>query len=97
MTGPKIHKASVAFASDGTVIANVHNFAGEKDPSALLRRAIELGGEVFVGIVLRDREAHDVLSRVDDAGHEGVGAALVDRERRRRKRAGKNTSKKKPC
>lgn len=95
MKRQRISKASVAFACDGTLIANVHNFAGEEDPEELLRRAIELGGEVSVGVLLRGREAQDTRSRIDDAGHEGAGAAFVDRERRRRKRARKDASTKK--
>lgn len=84
MTGPRICRASIAVTSDGSLVANVHNYAGEKDPATLLRRAIELGGEVFVGVVLRDREARDVRSRVDNAGHEGAGAAFVRRRRKRK-------------
>ena len=96
MTGPPICKASVAFASDGSVIANVHSFAGERDPQALLRRALDLGGELFIGIKLRGGEVRDTLCRIDDAGHEGAGAAFVDREKRRQKKrkARKDTSKK---
>lgn len=66
-------------------MANVHDFAGETDPTALLRRAIELGGEIFIGVRLGGREAAKVRSRVGDAGHEGARAAFVDRMRRRRK------------
>lgn len=84
MKKPRIHRASIAFASDGAIVANVHDFAGETDPAALLRRAIELGGEIFIGVRLRGREATNVRSRVGDAGHEGAGAAFVDRKRRRR-------------
>lgn len=84
MKRPTIHKASIALASDGSVIANVHNFAGERNPQELVRRAIELGGEVFIGVVLREREARDTLSRLDDAGHEGAGAAFVKRRRRKK-------------
>lgn len=95
MSKPRIHKASIALASDGSIIANVHGFAGEMEPEVLLRRAIEVGGFIFIGIRLRGREARDTLSRIDDAGHEGAGAAFVARERRRRKtQSGKNTSKK---
>lgn len=97
MKKPRICKASVAFACDGSVVANVHNYAGERDLQALLRRAIELGGEVFVGVVLREREARDTRSRLDDAGREGAGAAFVDREQRRRNgKVRKDTSKKEP-
>ena len=46
------------------------------EPEVLLRRAIEVGGFIFIGIRLRGREARDTLSRIDDAGHEGAGAAL---------------------
>ena len=65
--GPRVCKASIAFACDNSVIASVHNYAGEKDPEALLRRALDLGGEVFVGVRLGGREARDVRSRVDCA------------------------------
>lgn len=80
--GPRVCKASIAFACDNSVIASVHNYAGEKDPEALLRRALDLGGEVFVEVRLGGREARDVRSRVDCAGHEGAGAAFVGRRRR---------------
>lgn len=86
MTRPRICRVSIALTSDGSVLANMHNYGGETDPAALLRRAVDLGGEVFVGIRLGDGEARDVLSRVEDAGHEGAGAALVDRERRMRRK-----------
>lgn len=91
----RICKASIAFASDGSVVANVHNYAGEKDPDALLRRALEFGDAVFIGVKLREHEARDVLSRVEDAGHEGAGAALVVRERKRRKRKANTKASKK--
>ena len=87
MKRPRISKASIALASDGSIVANVHNCAGEKDPEELLRRAIELGGAVFIGIVLRGRETREVITRVDDAGHEGAGGAFVDRRRRRKRKA----------
>ena len=87
MSKTRIHPASTAFASDGSILANVAGYAGETDPAALLRRAIEFGGEIFIGVKLRGHEARDVLSRIEDAGHEGVGAAFVGRERRRKKRA----------
>lgn len=37
MKRPRICKASIALASDGSLVANVHGFAGEKDPEELLR------------------------------------------------------------
>lgn len=95
MKRPRVCKASLALACDGSVIANVHNYAGEEDPEALLRRAFDLGGEVFVGVRLRGREARDVRSRIDDAGHEGAGAAFVDRRRRRKKKTRRDATKKK--
>ncbi|MBX3232010.1 MAG: hypothetical protein KIT84_20160 [Labilithrix sp.] len=94
MRRPKIHKASIAVASDSSVVANVHGFAGERDSEGILRRAIELGGAIFIGVKLRGREARDVLARIDDAGHEGAGAAFVARERRRRKNTAKDAKKK---
>lgn len=94
MKRQRICKASIALASDGSILANIHNYTGETDPDALLRRAIEFGGAIFIGVKLREIETRDVLSRVEDAGHEGAGAALVDRERKRRKRrASKKASK----
>jgi hypothetical protein len=93
MTRPKVCKASVAFACDGSILANVHGFAGETDPQELLRRATELGGAIFVGVKLRGGEVRDTLARVEDAGHEGAGAAFVERGRRRGK-ARKDASKK---
>lgn len=96
MKMPRVCKAAIAFACDGSVVANVHGFAGDTDPQELLRRALDLGGEVFIGVVLRGREARDTLARIDDAGHEGAGAAFVVRERRRRRKrkARKGTLKK---
>ncbi len=85
MTRPRICKASVAIASDGSLVTNVHGYAGETDPQELLRRALDLGGEVFVGVRLRGREARDALDRIDNAGHEGAGAAFVRRRRQKRK------------
>ena len=94
MSLPRICKASVAFACDGSLLANVHGYAGETDPQELLRRATELGGAIFVGVVLRAGEARDALSRLDDAGHEGASNAFVDRRRRRKRKARKVSSKK---
>jgi hypothetical protein len=93
MRRPRICTASIAFASDGAVIANVHNYAGETVPEKLLRWAIELGGEIFVSVRLREREVRDVLSHIDDAGHEGAGGAFVDRGRRRLKKPAKDVKK----
>lgn len=87
MTRFRIHAASIAIASDGSIVANVRSYAGETDPEALLRRAIESGGTIFIGIRLRAGEALDLRSRIEDAGHEEAGAALVGRERRRKGKA----------
>lgn len=86
MRRSKVCKASIAVASDGSVIANVHNYAGERDPEELLRRAMEFGGAIFIGVGLRGREARDALARIDDAGHEHAGAVFVRRERRRKRK-----------
>ncbi len=90
MTRPRIHAASLALASDGSLIANVRSYAGETDPEALLRRAIESGGTIVIGVRLRAHEAIDARSRIEDAGHEAAGTALVARERWRKRRAARN-------
>jgi hypothetical protein len=43
MSRTRIHEARVAFASDGSIVANVHGFAGETDQEAVLHRAIDCG------------------------------------------------------
>lgn len=87
MSKPRIHQAALAIASDGSILVNVRSYAGETDPAALLRRAIEDGGTIFIGVRLRAVEAHEVVSRLDETCHETAGSVLSARERRLKKKA----------
>lgn len=86
----RLHPSPLAFALDGSALANVALLDGADDPRSAIREAQEIGGRVFVGVELRDVEAAEVRRWLDDAAHEGLGFILGARlARRRRTRARK--------
>ncbi len=73
MSSRRVHPAAVAAASDGSVLLNV----GLLLPEALQQRLEQqLGGQVFVGVALNQRDASAVVTRLDDAAAEAAAHLL---------------------
>lgn len=73
MSSRRVHPAAVAAASDGSVLLNVALQLPEALQQQLERR---LGGQVFVGIALNQRDANAVVTRLDDAAAEAAAQLL---------------------
>lgn len=80
----RIHAAGLAVALDGTILLNVAHVAAEQDPAALLERAIEGGGELFVGVQLSRAESRRAIALLEDRAAEAAGVIVGRRQRRRR-------------
>ncbi len=74
----------MAIAVDGTVVINVAHVDGERDPAALLRRALVEGGRLFIGVQLSPGETAEALRWLGNGGAEVAGHVLGVRNRRRR-------------
>lgn len=81
---PRIHASSLAVAADGTILVNLAHMYGENDGEALLRRALDDGGALFVGVSLRAGEARAVRAWMANAAAE-IGGHVVGRRCRRAK------------
>jgi hypothetical protein len=57
---------------------------GERDPEALLRVALELAGDLFIGVAMTETECALARMRLDNAGAEAVARVVGERQRRRR-------------
>lgn len=68
----RLHQAPIAVASDGTLVVNAaHVIDGA--PEVIIRNALGLGSEIFLGIALTNkRKMSLVLKHLDDAMAEAV-------------------------
>jgi hypothetical protein len=77
MAPRRAHRAAIAAASDGSVLINVVELL----PDDVQNRLGEALGttQLFIGVPLRQREAADVVARLDDAAAEASARLLGDR------------------
>lgn len=81
MVTRRVHPAAIAAASDGSVLINMV----ERLPAALRARLVaELGAQVFVGVALNERDAGQVVARLDEAAAEAAARLLGSRPAKRR-------------
>ena len=73
---PNIHRAPLALASDGSVIANVHHVIGETDLFALLIEAARRG-TVFIGVVVPKKHRAVIAEAFDDTATEAASVVLA--------------------
>jgi len=85
----RIHASGLAVAFDGSLLLNVAHVASEQEPASLLRRALDEGSELFIGVQLSKREAAHALRLLDDRAAEGACVIVGHRQRRRRDTARK--------
>ena len=72
----RVHRAPLALASDGSVLANVHHITGETDLFPLLKEAAKRGA-VFVGVVVSDEDRAVITEVIDDAATEAASVVLA--------------------
>ena len=79
MASRRAHRAAIAAASDGSVLINVVELL----PEDVLNRLGEALGtaQLFVGVPLQQREAADVVARLDGAAAEASAQLLGSRTR----------------
>jgi hypothetical protein len=78
----RLHRAPFALASDGTVLVNMTEFDGPRSLAALLNKATEQKGRVFVGVQLTPAEIRWVLARLDEGCQEAAAYVAGGRQRR---------------
>ena len=79
MAARRAHQAAIAAASDGSVLINV---VGLLPDSMQVRLSKQLGAAVFIGVALSEREAEDVVARLDGAAAEASAHLLGGRAKR---------------
>jgi hypothetical protein len=84
MMKPRIHAAALALASDSTIVVNVAHLFNTQDAVKLVQHAIELGGELFIGVTLTRREAREVARWLEGSAAEVVGHVGGRRLRKQR-------------
>lgn len=77
MSSRRVHPAAIAAASDGSVLINVVGLLPE-GVQASLRKALGTA-PLFVGIPLNERDAGDVVARLDGAAAEASAHLLGSR------------------
>ena len=77
MAPRRAHRAAIAAASDGSVLINVVELLPE-DVQDRLGEALGTT-QLFIGIPLKQREAADVVARIDDAAAEASARLLGGR------------------
>lgn len=77
MAPRRAHRAAIAAASDGSVLINVVELLPE-DVQERLGEALGTT-QLFIGIPLKQREAADVVARLDDAAAEASARLLGGR------------------
>jgi hypothetical protein len=77
MAPRRAHRAAIAAASDGSVLINVVELLPE-DVQDRLGEALGTT-QLFIGIPLKQREAADVVARLDDAAAEASARLLGGR------------------
>jgi len=73
---PRIHRAPLALASDGSVIANVHHVTGATDIALLIIEAVKRG-TVFIGVVVPKKHRAIIAEAIDDAATEAASVVLA--------------------
>lgn len=63
----KLHKASMAIVSDGTVLVNVRTFTTDDSFESAVEAAVQRGGAVFIGVALTSVETRSAIALLDDA------------------------------
>ena len=79
MASRRAHRAAIAAASDGSVLINVVELLPE-DVQDRLGEALGTT-QLFVGVPLKQREAADVVARLDGAAAEAAAQLLGSRSR----------------
>ncbi|HMJ14182.1 MAG TPA: hypothetical protein VK524_22355 [Polyangiaceae bacterium] len=91
MPAPRPHTIPLALGSDGSLILNIACGSAEADIATLVRQARREGRQLFVGIVLNEREHQAALRRLDNASAEAAaqlsGARKAPRKSARSKAA----------
>jgi hypothetical protein len=82
---PRIHAAALALASDSTIVVNVAHLFNTQDARRLLQLSTELGGELFIGVTLTQREAKEAAGWLEGAAAEVVGHVGGRRLRKQRR------------
>lgn len=80
---PRLLDVPVAFAIDGTVLVSVARLEQSRDLRRVLRRALEEGGAVFVGVAATRREADRVLAGLVDGTTDAASHVVGARRGRR--------------
>lgn len=85
------HRAAVAAASDGSVLINVAQLLPD-EVHAQLSRAVG-ATSLFIGVPLNEKDAAQVVGRLDDAAAEASAWLLGNRPQKRRKSAKSRSTK----
>ncbi|HKY36023.1 MAG TPA: hypothetical protein VJN18_08795 [Polyangiaceae bacterium] len=82
MATRRVHPAAIAAASDGSILINVSGAL----PAPLQQHLdAALGAPAFVGVALSQREARQVVARLDGAAAEASAHLLGGKRRKRTK------------
>jgi hypothetical protein len=85
MASRRAHRAAIAVASDGSVLLNV---AALLPPALQAQLGKRLGAvEVFVGVALTQRDARQVIRRLDDSAAEASAHLLGGRSTKKARSA----------
>jgi len=77
------HQAAIAAASDGSVLINVAQLLPD-EVHAQLSRALG-ASTLFIGVPLNEKDAAQVVARLDDAAAEAAAQLLGSRPKKRAK------------
>ena len=75
----RIHKADVALTSQGALVVNVAALVSAPCVETLIARALDEEGELFIGIVVSEREKQMLLERLDNAAAEALAVVIGKR------------------
>jgi hypothetical protein len=91
MAPRRAHQAAIAAASDGSVLINVVGLLPDAVQSQLSRA---LGAtSLFIGVPLNEKEAAEVVARLDGAAAEASAHLLGSRPKKRAKSPKRRASK----
>jgi hypothetical protein len=91
MAPRRAHQAAIAAASDGTVLINVVGLLPDA-VQAQLSRALG-ASTLFIGVPLNEKDAAQVVARLDGAAAEASAHLLGSRPRKRAKSAKRPAAK----
>ncbi len=77
----RIHKAPVAVTTEGALVVNVAGF-GPTNIEGLITRALDDDAELFIGIVVEEKEQDLMMKRLDNAAAEAVAKLYGKRARK---------------